>query len=172
MILGGAACHPELVEGLRVKALPTMLRQAQHDTHFYCVMGRHEAIANYAGRICMSGIASYLAMTIFFCFVNRSLRQYYLAYTVIVIVGYINIFAGINRYTFSLWSVFSPHHFYRLSFHVNQRWLIMWYRKHRPQAKSYIPLLFSQHHLIKTIVISTPPRGPARKRWGEILYAL
>jgi hypothetical protein len=27
-------CHPELVEGSRVKALPTMLRQAQHDTRY------------------------------------------------------------------------------------------------------------------------------------------
>jgi hypothetical protein len=33
------ACHPELIERARVKALPTMLRQAQHDTRFSYVMG-------------------------------------------------------------------------------------------------------------------------------------
>jgi hypothetical protein len=32
------ACHPELVEGSCAEALPTMLRQAQHDTHILTVL--------------------------------------------------------------------------------------------------------------------------------------
>jgi len=28
-------CHPEPVEGSRVKAIARMLRQAQHDTHLF-----------------------------------------------------------------------------------------------------------------------------------------
>jgi hypothetical protein len=32
-------CPPELVEGSRAEALPTMLRQAQHDSHFLICQG-------------------------------------------------------------------------------------------------------------------------------------
>jgi hypothetical protein len=45
--LGGMACHPELVEGSREKAQPTMLRQAQHDPLFNYIMRICEALTFY-----------------------------------------------------------------------------------------------------------------------------